>query len=111
MSKDKGRSPIDFLLDSLQLRDTSIRNVAREINNRKMLAKGFWFWYHEAAGSLEIIRPCPPCFCIFDPEAKLTPRQIFKRYEKETGEKILLESWKDVKALSPSEKEVKREIK
>jgi hypothetical protein len=103
MSKDKSRSPIDFLLDSLQLKDTSIRVVAREINNRKMLGKGFWFWYHEAAGSLEIIRPCPPTFCIFDPEAKLSPRQIFKRYEKATGEKLLLDSWNDVKPLAGTE--------
>jgi hypothetical protein len=104
MSKDKSRSPIDFLLDSLQLKDTSIRAVAREINNRKMLGKGFWFWYHEAAGSLEIIRPCPPTFSIFDPEAKLSPRQIFKRYEKLSGEKLLLDSWNDVKPFAGIDK-------
>ena len=99
MNKDKARSPIDFLLESLQLKDQSLRFVARDINNRKMLKKGFWFWYHAAAGSLNIIKPCPPSFCIFDPEAKRAPKQIFKRYEKLTGSKILLESWRDVKVL------------
>jgi hypothetical protein len=33
----------------------------------------------------------------------LTPREIIKLYEKKSGEKILLESWKQVKAFQMAE--------
>lgn len=97
MSKDKTRSQIDFLLDSLQLRDPSAKGVVRDINNRGLLGKRYWFWYHQPTRTIEVIKPCPPTFCLQD--INMTPREIFKLYEKESGQKILLESWKQVKVL------------
>lgn len=97
MSKDKNRSQIDFLLESLQLADPSVRGVVRELNNRALLGKGYWFWYNQPSRSIEVVRPCPPTFCLQDP--RLTPRKLFKLYERKTGEKVLLESWKQVKVL------------
>ena len=101
MSKDKARSQIDFLLDSLQLQDPTVRDVVASINNRGLLGKGFWFWYHQPAKRIEVVKPAPPTFCLQDPD--LTPRQIFKLYEKETGEKVLLGSWAEVKRLEVTE--------
>jgi ribosomal protein S27E len=97
MSKDKNRSQIDFLLESLQLADPLVRGVVRELNNRALLGKGYWFWYNQPSRSIEVVRPCPPTFCLQDP--RLTPRKLFRLYERKTGEKILLDSWKDVKNL------------
>jgi hypothetical protein len=101
MSRDKNRSQIDFLLDSLQLRDPSIRSVVRDLNNRGTLGKGYWFWYHQPLHTIDVIKPCPPSFCLQD--IGLTPREIIKLYEKKSGEKILLESWKQVKAFQMAE--------
>lgn len=102
VSKDKTRSPIDFLLESMQLRDDALKPIIREMNNRGALPKGFWFWHHQPEYDIQLIRPCPPTFCIFDPEAKKSPRQILQEYEKQTGQKIMLKSWDDVKRLTPA---------
>jgi len=100
MSKDKARSSIDFLLDSLQLADPSIRDVIAGINNRGLLGMGFWFWYHQPSKKIEVIKPAPPTFLLQDPD--LTPRQLIRLYEKETGQKIFLEDWSAVKHLESS---------
>jgi len=100
VSKDKTRSQIDFLLESIQLKDESLKPVIRDINNQGILPKGFWFWYSKTNYNVNIIRPCPPTFTIHDP--KRTPLQIYKLYEKTTGEKVLLDSWKNVKRLKPA---------
>jgi len=101
-SKDKMRSEIDFLLDSLQLEDPSERSVVREINNRGLFRNmPLWFWYNQLAYSIEVIQPCPPTFCLHDP--KKTPREIFKLYEKQTGEEVLLRSWSQVPVLQSLE--------
>lgn len=102
VSKDKTRSPIDFLLESIQLRDDSLKPIIREMNNRGALPNGFWFWHHQPDYDIQLIRPCPPTFCIFDPEAHKSPREILHEYEKQTGEKIMLESWNEVKRLTPA---------
>ncbi|MEM3361426.1 MAG: hypothetical protein QXV85_09525 [Candidatus Bathyarchaeia archaeon] len=102
VSKDKMRSPIDFLLESMQLRDDSLKPVIREMNNCGALPKGFWFWYHQPDYDIQLIRPCPPTFCIFDPEAHKSPLEILTAYEKQTGEKIMLKSWDEVKQLTPA---------
>jgi len=102
VSKDKIRSPIDFLLESMQLRDDSLKPIIREMNNRGALPKGFWFWHHQPDYDIQLIRPCPPTFCIFDPEAHKSPREILTAYEKQTGEKIMLKSWDEVKRLTPA---------
>jgi hypothetical protein len=102
VSKDKIRSPIDFLLESMQLRDDSLKPIIREMNNRGALPKGFWFWHHQPDYDIQLIRPCPPTFCIFDPEAHKSPREILTAYEKQTGEKIMLKSWNEVKQLTPA---------
>jgi ribosomal protein S27E len=102
VSKDKTRSPIDFLLESIQLRDDALKPVIREMNNRGALPKGFWFWYHQPEYDVQLIRPCPPTFCIFDPEAKKSPREILTEYEKQTSEKMVLKSWDEVKRLKPT---------
>jgi len=103
-SKDKMRSEIDFLLDSLQLEDPSERSVVREINNRGVFRNApLWFWYHQPSFSIEVIQPCPPTFTLQDP--KRTPREIFRLYEKQSGEKILLRSWSQVPVLQSAEVE------
>ena len=94
MSRDKTKSQIDFLVDSLQLSDPSIRSAVKEINNRGLLGEGYWFWYHQPARRIEVIRPTPPTFCPQDKD--LTGYALFRRYEKETGEKVLLKSWRQV---------------
>jgi len=112
-SKDKARSQIDFLLESLLLEDPSVKGVIREINNRGLLGKGYWFWYHQPARSVEVVNPCPPTFCILDPDAEKTNREIFKLYEKQSGEKILLDSWKQVKTFKAEKvklEEVMRDV-
>ncbi|MGB9672013.1 MAG: hypothetical protein ACPLZY_02580 [Candidatus Norongarragalinales archaeon] len=102
VSKDKMRSPIDFLLESIQLRDDSLKPIIREMNNRGALPKGFWFWYHQPEYDIQLIRPCPPTFCIFDPDAHKSPKEILTAYEKQTGKKVMLKSWDEVKQLTPA---------
>ena len=109
MSRDKTRSQIDYIVDSLQLEDPSIKSVVREMNNRGLLGKGYWFWYHQPARRIEVVRPCPPTFSLQDKQ--LTARELFSRYEKETGNKVLLESWKQVKVLEAAAVEKKRKKK
>lgn len=102
MSRDKTRSQIDFLLESLQLNEPAIRPVVRELNNSGVLGTGFWFWYHRPARAINVIRPNPPSFCILDPERPKTLKSnydIFRFYEKQTGDKVLLDSWDEVKEL------------
>jgi hypothetical protein len=107
-SKDKSKSPIDFLLHSLQLRDPEIRSVIRAITEQGHFTKTrYWFWYNKASRSVEVIRPCPPVFCLHDP--KKTSRELFKTYEKHTNEKLLLNSWDDVPRLELANK--KKRIK
>jgi len=97
MSKDKSRSQIDFLLESMQLRDPALKTIIREMNNRGLLPKGFWFWHHQPTYNIQVIRPCPPTFMLND--RKRTPFEIIRLYEKTTGQKVLLESWSKVKRL------------
>ena len=98
MSKDKAKSQIDFLLDSLRLENPSEKVVVREINNRGVFRKThFWFWYHQPSYSIEVVYPCPPTFCLHDP--KKTTREVFRLYEKKFGEKVLLRSWDEVPVL------------
>ena len=97
VSKDKTRSQIDFLLDCLQLEDPSLKDVVRNINNRGLLGKGYWFWYHKPSRSIGVIKPCPPTFYLI---YKLTPLEAFKLYEKKFGKKILLKNWSQVKRLN-----------
>jgi hypothetical protein len=98
VSKDRSRSQIEFVLESLQLEDPSIRGVVKDINNRGLLPKGYWFWYHQPARAIEVIRPSPPTFCLQD--VQRTPLQLYKLYEKKTGQKILLKGWSEVREIS-----------
>lgn len=109
MSKDKSKSQIEFVLESLQLEDPSIKGVVRDINNRGSLPKSYWFWYHRPARSIEIIRPSPPTFCLQD--SHRTPLQLFKLYEKKTGQKVLLKSWNEVPVLSTEKKRPRKGVK
>ncbi|MGB9672073.1 MAG: hypothetical protein ACPLZY_02885, partial [Candidatus Norongarragalinales archaeon] len=104
VSKDKTRSPIDFLLDSIQLKDDMVKPVIRDLNNRGILPKHFWFWYNRENYSVDVIRPCPPTFCTFDPKAGKSPREILQRYEQQSEQTILLDSWKNVKRLKSASK-------
>jgi hypothetical protein len=108
MSKDKSKSQIEFVLESLQLEDPSIKGVVRDINNRGSLPKSYWFWYHRPARSIEIIRPSPPSFCLQD--SHRTPLQLFKLYEKKTGQKVLLKSWSEVPVLSTERKPLREGV-
>jgi len=101
-SKDKARSQIDFLLEGLQLEDPSIKGIVRDINNRGLLGKNFWFWYNHETRGIEVIKPCPPVCCLQD--IALTPQKILHLYEKKSGEKILLNSWDQVKTISAESK-------
>jgi len=98
-SIDRRRSQIDFLIGSIQLRDPALRAVIKDINDRKLLAPNMWFWYHRPMRQINVIQPSPPTFCIHDPEAGLSNQKIFRRYEKESGKKILLKSWDEVSRL------------
>jgi len=109
LSRDKSRSQIDFLLDSLQLEDPTIKTVVRDINNRGTLGMGYWFWYHQPARRLEVVKPSPPLFCLQDPEK--TPRELLKLYEKETAEKLLLDSWREVPRLKAPEEGKKKTLR
>jgi intein/homing endonuclease len=107
-SKDKSKSQIDFILESVQLYDPSVRPVVRDINNRGLLSNGtYWFWWNKQTRSINVLRPTPPTFCLQDP--KKTPAQIIKMYEKDTGEQILLGSWDEVPELAHAVSEVHRE--
>jgi hypothetical protein len=53
---------------------------------------------------VDVIRPCPPTFCTFDPEAKKSPREILEKYEKESGQTVVLDSWEKVKRLKSASK-------
>jgi hypothetical protein len=107
-SKDKSKSQIDFILESVQLYDPSVRPVVRDINNRGLLSNGtYWFWWNKQTRSINVLRPTPPTFCLQDP--KKTPAQIIKMYEKNTGEQILLGSWDEVPELAHAVSEVHRE--
>jgi hypothetical protein len=97
-SKDKSRSPIDFLLHSLQLKDPSLRAVIRDLTERGAFAKDrYWFWYNKASRNIEVIYPCPPTFTLHDP--RRTARDLWKLYEKHSNRKWLLNSWDDVAKL------------
>ena len=98
MSKDKTRSQIDFLLESLRLKEPAIRPVIKAINERGLLPKGYWFWYQAKTRDVSVIKPCPPIFCLQDPNR--TPRQLFKMYAKVPGgQDFLLDSWAKVAPL------------
>lgn len=99
MMRDKKKSQIDYLVESLQLDDPALRTVVRDINNRGLLGTGYWFWYHRPNRDIQIIRPSPPTFCIQDPEAKMSNLEIFQHYEKQSGETLLLDSWDEVRFL------------
>ena len=107
-SRDKMRSQIDFLLETLQLEDAGLRGPIRDMNDKGLLPKHFWFWYNKAARSVQVVRPCPPMFMPLD--VRLTPRKLFSLYEKRFGEKVLLDSWDDVKVLGDNtEKKAEKE--
>ncbi|MEM3133918.1 MAG: hypothetical protein QXR32_07120 [Candidatus Caldarchaeum sp.] len=93
------KSPIDVLLEQLQLKDEPLKPIIRDMNVRGALPKGLWFWYHQPKYDIQVVRPAPPTFCIYDPEAKMSPLEIIRAYERETHQKILLKSWNDVKRL------------
>ena len=95
-SRDKSRSEIEFMLESVQLKDPAVRDVIREINEKNLLPKFFWFWYHRPSRTIHVIRPTPPTFLPQDPN--LTPRQLIRKYEKASGQRILLKSWSQVPA-------------
>jgi len=97
ISRDKMRSQIDYLLGSLQLSDDYLNEVLAEMNKRGALPKGFWFWFHQPKHAIQLIRPCPPTFMLYD--LNRSPKSLYKLYEKRFGQKILLESWKEVKEL------------
>lgn len=103
LSKEKVRSQIDFLLESLQLRDETLKPIIRDMNIRGVLPKHFWFWWNQHKYDINVVRPLPPTFCIYDPESELSHLEIIRRYEKETGEKVLLDDWSKVKILKSSE--------
>jgi hypothetical protein len=91
------RSQIDYLLGSLQLSDDYLNEVLAEMNKRGALPKGFWFWFHQPKHAIQLVRPCPPTFMLYD--LNRSPKSLYKLYEKRFGQKILLESWKEVKEL------------
>lgn len=97
-SKDKSKSPIDFLLHSLQLKEPAIRKVIRDITERGYFTKKrFWFWYNKASRNIEVILPNPPVFCLHDP--RKTSKGLFKTYERHSGKTILLDSWDEVPVI------------
>jgi len=104
ISKDKARSQIDFLLSGIQLRDPSVADVVKNINNQGSLGKAYWFWYHQPTREIQVIKPCPPTFCLADNEKNAT--ELFRLYEKQTGEKILLDTWKKVPEIQAEEEEI-----
>ncbi len=94
-SRDKMRSQVDFLLDSIQVED-ALRDVVLTMNNRGLLRKGkYWFWYNASERDLGIIKPCPPTYSLQDP--KLTPRALIHLCEKLSGKQVLLKNWNEVK--------------
>jgi hypothetical protein len=97
VSRDKSRSQIDFLLDSLQLSEPAVKSVVRDLNNRGLLGMGYWFWYNQMNHDIEVISPSPPTFCLQDPER--TAMQLFKTYKKEFSIDVVLESWNQVERL------------
>jgi len=105
-SRDKSRSQIDYLLDSLMLKDPEIKEVIRDINNRGLLGPGYWFWYHQPSYSIEVIRPSPPTFCLHDKNRPA--REVFRLYEKHSGMKVLLDSWDQVERLEAESRGKKR---
>lgn len=104
LSKDKARSEIEFMLDSLQLKDPEIRDVVREINDAGKLRKFYWFWYHRPSRLIEVIKPSPPVFCLQDP--RTTNLRLIKAYEKHSGQKVLLERWSEVPSVKAEEEDV-----
>ncbi len=105
-NKDKNRSHIDFVLESLQLKDPAVKKVILDINNRGLLPPHYWFWYNQSTKEIQVIQPCPPVFCLQDPEKP--PKKVFEKYEKLfPGEKILLDSWKDVPRIIAGKTEKK----
>jgi hypothetical protein len=112
VSRDKSRSQIDFLLDSLMLEDPEIKEVVRDINNRGLLGPEYWFWYHQPSYSVEVIKPSPPVFCLHDPDRPA--REVFRLYEKKTGVRLMLDDWSEVPRLEADyrgeEKRKSREI-
>ncbi|MEM2591781.1 MAG: hypothetical protein QXI60_04270 [Thermofilaceae archaeon] len=113
--RSKIKSPIDVLLEELQLGDDTLKAIIRDMNVRGKLPKGLWFWYHQPKHDVQVIRPAPPTFCIYDPEAKMSPLKIIREYEKQTGQKVLLKSWDEVKRIGsarakPRASSVRREM-
>lgn len=96
-SKEKVRSQLDYLLDSIHLQDVSLREVIKELIEKGSLGKKYWFWYHQPTRKIRVIRPCPPTFCLQDP--RRTALEVYKQYEKKFGEKILMDSWDKVSRI------------
>jgi len=97
-STDKGRSQRFLVLGDLDLKEGD-DDLVTSIMAHKAFPKDahLWFWWNKETGEINVIRPNPPPFMLNQP--KKTNLEVFKAYERYSGEKVLLDSWDDVPRL------------
>lgn len=98
-ASDKAHSQRELVLGSLDLVDASDRLLVSKIMETKEFPVDlhFWFWWNKLSGVIEVIRPNPPRFMINQP--RKSNLEVFRAYERVSGEKVLLDSWADVPRL------------
>jgi hypothetical protein len=98
-SSDKSSSQMDVVLNCLELKEgKAMREQLAQMMERGVLGDDFfWFWYNKKRHDIEVVKPTPPFFMINQP--RKTNLEVFKAYEKFSGEKVLLDSWEDVPHL------------
>jgi hypothetical protein len=57
----------------------------------------FWYWWNKNRRDIQVVKPTVPFFMLNQP--KLTNREVFREYEKFSGETVLRESWDQVPHL------------
>lgn len=110
-SGDKSRSQKDIVLDSLLLREG--KNLRLQLSS--LIEQGafpdeefWWFWWNKNRRDVQVIKPTVPFFMINQPNR--TNREIFKAYEKFSGQKVLLKSWSEVPHLHYESSEFQRQF-
>ena len=97
-STDKSHSQRFLVLGDLDLKAGESELITYLMEN-KIIPKNLhlWFWWNKETGDVQLIRPLPPPFMLNQPEK--TNMEVFKAYERFSGEKVLLDSWDEVPRL------------
>jgi len=97
---ERGRSQRELVLGALQLKGgRAEREIVASLMERGVFPDDefYWFWWNQLLKRIQVIQPTVPYFMINQPHK--TNREVIMEYQRFSGEKVLLKSWKDVPVL------------